>query len=89
MVMIPHQVTLQGRAIEVLSHVKYTFLSIKEQDMATMHGKNTCGDDVQFMVFGRDTIRRFRKKFRPGDTVNLVTEGGVIRRISKGIDLEV
>jgi hypothetical protein len=47
-----------------------------------------CGG-MKFYLFGPETIAKFQKFFRVGDVVHILSEGGIIQRLSKGVDMEV
>lgn len=79
---------------EVYTHVVFAHLTVKKLkvsrvNLLEIYCKNTCGDLMRFVLTGEKIIKVFMKKFSIGDSVNIVSLGDYIVRISKGIDVEV
>lgn len=87
---ILHQVTLQQNApIEVFSHCKIISFDVKCRGTIDIKVKTTCNSVMTFVMIGKDNCRKLLTKFRKGDSVNIVSEGGVLRKFAKGINVEV
>ncbi len=83
------QVIPQDTPIEVFTRLKIVRLVESELDLLNVTCRNACGDFLAFVLIDRNNIKKLLKNFRVGNTVNVVSEGRVIRKFTKGIDLEV
>lgn len=88
--MADSQIMLKQHAeVEVFTQLKIERLVERELDLLNVTCRNTCGDFMAFVLFGRNNIKKLFKNFIVGDTVNVVSEGRIIRKFTKGIDMEV
>lgn len=62
---------------------------VRKENTVHMKCRNTCDDMINFILIGKEQTVEFVKKFEIGDSVNIVSEGGVVLRMSKGVDVEV
>lgn len=67
----------------VLSDFKSTVNTIQ------MKCRDAGGENMNFILIGMEQTKCFLKDFGIGDSINVVSDGGVILRMSKGIDTEV
>lgn len=72
----------------------HTQLKLKEykidansMHMVCQHPRD--GKAVNFILVGHTAVKRFPNTFRIRDYVNIVAEGVIVRRMSKGVNLEV
>jgi len=81
--------TQQHEQIRVFSHCKIINIDDRGYGIVNIKVKTKLCDVKTLTMVGKHNCKKLVKKFREGDTVNVVSEGGVIRKFTKGIDLEV
>lgn len=69
--------------VTVVTHQKLESYTVEKSS-----AELTC-NGMKFYLVGLESVEKFQNLFRVGDVVNIVSEGGIIRRLSKGIDTEV
>lgn len=81
------------KSVKSFSNI-YTRLKLKEYKIDATSVRMVCLDKHlnvkrNFVLVGRKAVKKFPETFRIGDHVNIVAEGVLIKRMSKGIDMEV
>jgi len=89
--MIPYLTTLQEQGkLRVHSHVELHQIRVHGYNLLTIEAVCRKRDaKFEFTLLGKDHVKTFLKKFRKGDFINVVSEDWVVRRLTKGIDVEV
>jgi hypothetical protein len=79
----------EGQAIEVFTQLKIKVISVHGYNLLTVRCRNTHGNVMPFIMIGKENCIKLLKNFKVGDSVNIVSEGGVCHKFTKGIDVEV
>lgn len=75
--------------IKVFSHMKFIGLDVEDRKLISIICEDSREKEIAFLLAGEKNVEIFTKNFKPGNYINVVCEGRMIRKISKGIDVEV
>lgn len=78
-----------NKGVEVHAHLRIERIHVKANDLALLHCRAKSGDYYHFMLMDRADIMELRRRFKVGDCVNVMSRDGLIKKINKGIDVEV
>lgn len=83
------RITGKDDHVEIHTHMKIA--SLKRHSKHLVVGKAYHIDDghlLTFSLIGHENVDKLLDEFKDGDLINIVTEGGVVVKLSKSIDVE-